>query len=96
MWKRYLNGQNVTGSDYAVPMLHETLSDLPKTYVEVAEVDILCDQGAAYSEKMQQAGVDVTLQSVPGAYHGYDGDVHNTFVRRMLDTRIAWLGSVLP
>ena len=33
MWKRYLNGQNVTGSDYAVPMLHETLSDLPKTYV---------------------------------------------------------------
>ena len=96
MWKRYLNGQNVTGSDYAVPMLHETLSDLPKTYVEVAEVDILCDQGAAYAEKMQQAGVDVTLQSVPGAYHGYDGDVHNTFVRRMLDTRIAWLGSVLP
>ena len=58
-------------------------------------MDILCDQGEAYGEKLQKAGVDVTMQKVPGAYHGYDGDVNNPYVRQMIDLRISWLRDAL-
>lgn len=95
MWKLYLNGYEPTAADYAVPMEHESFPAYPKTYLEAAEMDTLCDQDLAYAGKMQEAGVDVTLQTVPGAYHGYDGDVTNSFVRRMLDVRVAWLKELL-
>ncbi len=95
MWKTYLNGANPLSSDYAVPMLHESSAILPDAYVETAEMDILCDQGEAYGEKLQKAGVDVTMQKVPGAYHGYDGDVNNPYVRQMIDLRISWLRDAL-
>ena len=95
MWKTYLDGRTPTPDDYAVPMLHEPLENLPKAYVEVAELDILCDQGEAYAEKMRQSGIDVTLQKIAGAYHGYDGDVKNAFVQNVLQTRVAWLKSAL-
>ena len=95
MWKTYLDGRTPTPGDYAVPMLHDPLGNLPKAYVEVAELDILCDQGEAYAEKMRQSGIDVTLQKIAGAYHGYDGDVNNAFVQNVLQTRVAWLKSAL-
>ncbi len=95
MWKLYLDGYEPTAADYAVPMEHESFPPYPKTYLEAAEMDILCDQDLAYAGKMKEAGVEVALQTVPGAYHGYDGDVTNSLVRRMLDLRVAWLRELL-
>lgn len=95
MWKIYLNGLTPTATDYAVPMLREDFAGMPKAYVEAAEMDILCDQDAAYAEKLQNGGVDVTFRTVEGAYHGFDGPVQNSFVQRILKERIEWLRSVL-
>ncbi len=95
MWKLYLNGYEPTSADYAVPMEHESFPAYPLSYVEAAEMDTLCDQDIAYAGKMKEAGVDVTLEEIPGAYHGFDGDVHNAVVRKVLDTRIAWLQDAL-
>jgi len=95
MWKLYLNGYEPTSADYAVPMEHESFPAYPLTYVEAAEMDILCDQDIAYAGKMKEAGVDVTLRQIPGAYHGFDGDVNNAVVRKVLDARIAWLQNAL-
>ncbi len=95
MWNTYLKGISPTSSDYAVPMLHGDCSNLPKAYVEVAEMDTLCDQGIAYAQKMEQSGIDVTLRNVSGAYHGYDGAVENAFVQRELAVRITWLKEAL-
>lgn len=93
MWKLYLNGYDPTDHDYAVPMLREDFNGFPPTYVEAAEIDILCDQDLAYADKMAAAGVDVTKVLVPGAYHGYDGNLQNTFVREQLNARIEWLST---
>lgn len=95
MWKVYLGGKKPTENDYAIPMLHSSCAGLPQAWVETAEMDTLCDQGAAYANKMMSDGVPVTLRNVEGAYHGYDGSVGNSFVRRMLDERIEWLRTVL-
>ena len=95
MWKLYLSGYEPTENDYAVPMEHKSFPDYPLTYVEAAEMDTLCDQDIAYAGKMKEAGVDVTLREIPGAYHGFDGDVHNAVVREVLDMRIAWLQDAL-
>ncbi len=95
MWKLYLSGYEPTGADYAVPMEHESFPFYPLTYVEAAEMDTLCDQDIAYAGKMKEAGVDVTLVQIPGAYHGFDGDVNNEAVRRVIDSRIVWFRDAL-
>ncbi len=95
MWKLYLNGYEPTAADYAVPMEHESFPAYPPTYVEAAQMDILCDQDIAYAGKMKAAGADVTLVQIPGAYHGFDGDVNNAAVRSVIDSRIAWLWDAL-
>ncbi len=91
MWRVYLRGKAPDANDYAVPMLHGDLTDLPQTYVEAAEMDTLCDQAIAYAEKLQNAGVAVTLRTIPGAYHGFEGNGQNAYVREILNVRIAWL-----
>ena len=91
MWKKYLNGCVPTSDEYAVPMLHERFPAYPKTYVEVAEMDTLRDQGLAYAGRMESFDIEVETEVVPGAYHGYDSDVNNALVRRRIEQREMWL-----
>ena len=95
MWKVYLDSITPTAADYAVPMLREDFAGVPKAYVEAAEKDTLCDQDAAYAEKLRAGGVDVTFRTVEGAYHGFDGPVENSFVQRILKERVNWLQAAL-
>ena len=95
MWKLYLSGYEPSEEDYAVPMLRENYDGIPKAYIEGAEMDTLYDQAMAYAEKMRAAGVDVTTETVEGAYHGYDGATQNPFVQKALQNRIDWLKAVL-
>lgn len=53
------------------PMRHPKLSALPPTVVVTAEFDPLCDQGAAYAEALETAGVAVTHRCFPGIIHGF-------------------------
>ena len=95
MWKVYLNGFTPNAADYAVPMLREDFTGVPRAYVEAAEMDTLCDQDIAYAGKLSDGGVETTLRIVEGAYHGYDGDVNNSFVQQIVKERIAWLQAAL-
>jgi acetyl esterase/lipase len=43
----------------------------PTTHITVAGCDVLCDQGVAYALKLRDAGIDTTLEVLPGVPHGF-------------------------
>ncbi|HEY0803722.1 MAG TPA: alpha/beta hydrolase [Pseudonocardiaceae bacterium] len=59
-------------SSYAAPARAEDLSGLPATYVEVGELDILCDESIEYARRIALAGPSTELHVHPGCPHGFD------------------------
>ena len=49
----------------------EQLKGLPPALVQLAENDILFDEGLAYARKMDEAGVQVTIETYNGFIHDY-------------------------
>jgi acetyl esterase/lipase len=84
MWEIYLKNGDSGQVKYAAPMQSNDFSNLPQAYIETCEMDILCDEGLAYAQKLKEAGVKVETYVVPGGYHGYDSDQTNSFVQKML------------
>lgn len=53
-------------------VLHaDNLGGVGRTHVVVAGFDPLRDEGAAYAQRLREAGVDATTQLAPGALHGF-------------------------
>jgi acetyl esterase len=67
----YINSEADIKNKYAAPLLAEDLSNLPQAYVITAENDVLRDEGLAYAERLQQAGVKVESIVEQGLVHGY-------------------------
>lgn len=59
--------------ELATPQRVPDLSRLPPALVVLAEEDLLCDEGLAYARRMQEAGVEVQVQSCAGQKHGFVG-----------------------
>ncbi|WP_433756727.1 alpha/beta hydrolase [Nocardia sp. CA-135398] len=83
-WQSYLGA--VYGTD-EVPMLAaaarcEDLSGLPPTWIGVGDHDLFLDENVAYAQRLQQTGIQCTLDVVPGAYHGFDVIAPKTPVSR--------------
>ncbi len=72
-WDNYMPKGPQRQEIYASPLQAslEDLKGLPPTLVQVAENDVLRDEGEAYARKMDEAGVPVTLMRVQGMIHDY-------------------------
>jgi acetyl esterase len=53
------------------PLRASQFSDLPPTLVITAEFDVLSDQGRAYAQRLQGAGVPVVQSCYPGMLHDF-------------------------
>jgi len=72
-WDNYISKPEHRDEIYASPLKAsvERLTGLPPALVQVAENDVLRDEGEAYARKMDEAGVDVTLVRIDGMIHDY-------------------------
>lgn len=73
----YLSSEEERSDPRASPLRAEDLSRLPPALIITAEYDPLRDDGQAYAQRLEQAGVEVT-------YTCYEGMIHGFFVLRQL------------
>lgn len=57
---------------YAAGARRDDLSGLPKTWIDCGTVELFHDEDVAYADRLRAAGVDVTLDEVAGAPHGFE------------------------
>lgn len=79
-WQHYLSNKDHGLCPQASPLRAERVSGLPPALVVTAEFDPLRDEGAAYAELLQAAGVPVVYRCYAGMIHGFLG------LTSMLDT----------
>src|SRR5262245_54921831 len=70
-WGHYFASERDGYQPYASPMRCDNLGGLPRALVMTAEFDPLCDEGQAYAEKLQTAGVATRLICYQGMIHGF-------------------------
>jgi acetyl esterase len=68
-WDRYLDDGLDGANPYASPLRAPDLSGLPSATVVTAGYDPLRDEGAAYADRLREAGVAVTHADYPGMVH---------------------------
>lgn len=67
MWKLYLGEK-----EYLSPNEREDYENFPETYIEVADIDALKDEGIEFKNILERNKVKVTLEKTLGTMHGYD------------------------
>jgi acetyl esterase/lipase len=72
-WDNYLPDLEKRKEIYASPLQAslDQLKGLPPALIQVAENDVLRDEGEAYARKLDEAGVPVTLTRYDGLIHDY-------------------------
>lgn len=72
-WALYLAKPEDGANPYASPIRATDLSGLPPALIITAEFDPLRDEGAAYAQRLQAAGVAVTVRHFDDMIHGFWG-----------------------
>lgn len=73
MYNNYTQNPEERAQIYASPLnaTLEQLKDFPPTLIQVAEADILRDEGEAFGRKLDEAGVSVTTIRYNGTIHDF-------------------------
>lgn len=73
MYDMYIPDAGKRTNIYASPLkaTQEQLTGLPPSLIQVAENDVLRDEGEAYGRKLEQAGVNVTTVRYNGVIHDF-------------------------
>ncbi len=87
----YLPDRNCPNIAYASPLEATDFSGLPPAYIETAEFDCLHDDGTAYGQALEQAGVAVELWETTGTVHGFDIAENAPTTRLAVTRRIAYM-----
>ncbi len=72
-WDSYIPDPPERGAATASPLQADAalLRKLPPALIQVAQYDVLRDEGVAYGQKLQQAGVPVTVTEYHGMIHDF-------------------------
>lgn len=73
------------------PLCEPDLSHSKPAFVVVAECDLLRDEGAAYAQRLGQAGVAVHFEEVAGVMHGFVSMLGLQEARDCLNRSARWL-----
>jgi len=96
MWDLYTNDPKQRKEIYASPLQATVaqLKGLPPALIQIAESDILRDEGEAYGRKLDEAGVKVTTVRYDGMIHDFgllNGLAEEPAVRSLFDHAAAEL-----
>lgn len=74
-WNCYLTGNkqndSVDAEPYAAVLKADCFKALPETYIQLAEYDVLQDEGREFAKRLKSDGVSVTVQQFDGMLHGF-------------------------
>ena len=70
-WTSYAGERDIERDPFAAPLHATTLTDLPPALVVLGGCDVLRDEGRAYAQRLEEAGVDTTEVCYPGQPHGF-------------------------
>jgi acetyl esterase len=70
-YERYVQREIDRRNEYAAPLLARDLSGLPSATVITAGFDPLRDEGFAYTDRLEEAGVDAEHEHYEGMIHGF-------------------------
>jgi acetyl esterase/lipase len=97
-WRSYLGEAPGAASvpPYAVAARRGDLSGLPPTWIYTSDIELFHDEDVAYARRLEAAGVEVTLEVVRAAPHGFEAWATDTPLAQALFANARdWLGARL-
>ena len=75
----------------AFPLTARLPSVIVPSYIETAEHDCLSDEGAAFSDRLKEAGGETVLVRTKGTMHGYAGAQNSRLLKELQRSRLEFL-----
>lgn len=93
-WRSYL-GARIGSPElpaYAAAARRDDLAGLPPTWMYASDIELFHAEDLAYAERLRDAGVDVTFETVAGAPHAFEAWATDTVLAQELLARARdWL-----